>query len=140
MTENKTTVRQAGAIVVKETGNKPFVLIVRAKKNPSDWIFPKGHVEEGETEEAAAERELLEEGGVKGTVISRIGQASHTLNDMDYVVTYFLLKYCSTETNGEPGREPTWCTVEEAMRRLSFPDSRMLLGKVFPESQKGNGV
>jgi len=50
---------QAGAITMR--GKK--VLIVRAKKNPLDWIFPKGHVERGESLAETACRELAEEAG-----------------------------------------------------------------------------
>src|SRR6476646_10984685 len=59
-------VRQAGAIAVRKSGAAHEVFIVRAKKNPGDWIFPKGHIEPGESAPDAAVRELLEEGGVIG--------------------------------------------------------------------------
>ena len=38
-------VRQAGAIAIRKSGAGNEVFIVRAKKNPGDWIFPKGHIE-----------------------------------------------------------------------------------------------
>ncbi len=33
-------------------------------RHSTQWLFPKGHIEEGETDEAAARREILEETGI----------------------------------------------------------------------------
>jgi len=38
-----TIIEQAGAIVFKNTEAGPLILLIRAKKDPSHWIFPKGH-------------------------------------------------------------------------------------------------
>jgi hypothetical protein len=35
-------IRQSGAIVVRLDGTEPQVLLVTAKRNPENWIFPKG--------------------------------------------------------------------------------------------------
>ena len=34
-------------------------------KNSQSWLFPKGHIEEGETDEEAAMREITEETGIE---------------------------------------------------------------------------
>jgi 8-oxo-dGTP pyrophosphatase MutT (NUDIX family) len=57
---NATLVRQAGAIVFRTDDQGLRFLIVRAKQNPADWIFPKGHIEPGESAAAAALREARE--------------------------------------------------------------------------------
>ena len=125
-------IRQAGAIVYRFDGTTPNVLLVRSKKHPAHWIFPKGHLEEGETEEAAGVRELLEEAGVSGLPVRRIGEREFQLDDKRYIVGYFLLRYRSTEHAGEQGRDPRWCTPESALSLLSFPDARELLEKAIP--------
>ena len=33
------------------------------------WVFPKGHIEQGETSEAAALREVAEEAGVQAELV-----------------------------------------------------------------------
>ena len=126
------TIMQAGAIVFRFKNDRPYVLIVNAKKNPEHRIFPKGHLEEGETGEQAARRELLEEAGVGGKVLRFIAERSFEMNDSTYKVAYYLLRYDSTEGAGEPGRNPSWYPVDEALSMLSFPDTRELLRSAAP--------
>ena len=126
MIESGTVVRQAGAIVVKP-GSPPRVVLVRAKKNPEHWVFPKGHIEPGETPENAAERELLEEAGIRGKCLRRAGKCIYTCDGKKYSVSYFLVECIATENEGESGRNPFWCTVDEARDLLTFNDSRLLL-------------
>jgi ubiquinone/menaquinone biosynthesis C-methylase UbiE/ADP-ribose pyrophosphatase YjhB (NUDIX family) len=58
----------AGGIVVRMSGSGAEVLLVREGGAPS-FVLPKGHVEAGETEEAAARREIAEEAGVRDLVL-----------------------------------------------------------------------
>lgn len=53
-------VRTAGGIVLGDSGTVAMVL----SENSNAWLFPKGHIEEGETDEEAARREILEETGL----------------------------------------------------------------------------
>jgi 8-oxo-dGTP pyrophosphatase MutT (NUDIX family) len=57
--EERTT-RSAGGIVLGDGGTIALVRNARA----SHWLFPKGHVDEGETDEDAARREIEEETGL----------------------------------------------------------------------------
>jgi bis(5'-nucleosidyl)-tetraphosphatase len=51
----------AGVIVVRDSGDGPRLLLLRAYRN---WDFPKGLVEPGEDPLAAAAREVREEAGI----------------------------------------------------------------------------
>ena len=51
-------IESAGVVVIDNSSEIPTVLCVRAYSN---WDFPKGHLEEGETHIEAAVRELEEE-------------------------------------------------------------------------------
>jgi len=126
MAETECVIQQAGAIVVRP-GTPPKVLLVRAKKNPGHWIFPKGHIEPDETAENASVRELLEETGVRGKSLRYAGQSKYRLDDKTYNVVYYLCRYVSTESKGESGRTPCWCTMDEALTLLTFPASREVL-------------
>jgi ADP-ribose pyrophosphatase YjhB (NUDIX family) len=84
-------VPQAGAIAVRTDGHEPLFLIVTARKDPRAWIFPKGHIEEGESPEEAALRELREEAGVEGSLLSRVGSSAFVSDTERVDVTYYLI-------------------------------------------------
>lgn len=52
--------RTAGGIVLGDSGT---IALVR-NRTETLWFFPKGHIEEGETDEVAARREIQEETGL----------------------------------------------------------------------------
>ena len=52
--------RSAGGVVIGDGGTIALVL----DSGGARWLFPKGHVEEGETDEEAARREIEEEAGL----------------------------------------------------------------------------
>jgi ADP-ribose pyrophosphatase YjhB (NUDIX family) len=120
-------VRQAGGIVIKKSGQRRSVLLVRAKKDPTVWIFPKGHVEEGETAAEAALRETREEAGVKGEVVKAVGGPLEFNNGRyDVTVQYFLIRPKS-ESAETDGREKRWFAVDDALDVLQFDGARRLL-------------
>lgn len=124
-------VLQAGAIVIQAGTEPPRVLLVRAKKNPQHWIFPKGHVEAGETESEAARRELREEAGVDGDLAGHVGASEFEFRGQTVHVQYCLFRYLKTVAPGD-GRECRWCAVDEALELLSFEDLKDLLRRALP--------
>ncbi|MDR1474096.1 MAG: NUDIX domain-containing protein [Endomicrobium sp.] len=53
-----------GAVIYKMQGESPLFLLVNSKRN-NRWGFPKGHVENRESEIETAKREIFEETGIK---------------------------------------------------------------------------
>jgi len=53
--------RCAGGIVLGDSGT---VVLVQRTGGDGAWLFPKGHIDEGEDDEAAARREIEEETGL----------------------------------------------------------------------------
>jgi 8-oxo-dGTP pyrophosphatase MutT (NUDIX family) len=125
-------IQQAGAIAFKPAGRRPLVLLVRSKKRPAHWIFPKGHIEKGECREITAMRELAEEAGVMGYPVRRSGTSRFLWNDKRYCVVYYLTQFVARIGKGEKGRTPRWCTIQEARALLTIADHRRLLEKMIP--------
>jgi len=120
--KNDQVVEQAGAITIKKDNNELHVLLVRSKKDPSQRVLPKGHMEEGETEEKTALRELHEEAGVIGEILGKAGEIEFSRQGNIYHVSYFYCKFIEKSGNGEEGRNPQWYTVEKAKNLLRiFP-------------------
>jgi 8-oxo-dGTP pyrophosphatase MutT (NUDIX family) len=119
-------VAQAGAITVRGDGSAAEVLIVRAKKDPTKWIFPKGHIELGETAAEAATRELAEEAGVVGEVLRAVGTSTFPSGEDLIEVAYFLLRFISTVPPLER-RETRWSRFDEARRLITFEDAQRLI-------------
>ena len=61
--------------MVRDGSEGRQVLLVRTERGA--WGFPKGHLERGETQEAAAEREVLEETNIHARVVARAGDVHY---------------------------------------------------------------
>jgi 8-oxo-dGTP pyrophosphatase MutT (NUDIX family) len=124
-------IHQSGAIVFRLDGKKPRVLLVTAKRNRENWIFPKGHVEKGETAEDAALREAKEEAGVLGKLIGRAGELEYKFLGARARVEYFVAEFTREAGPPEDGRARMWCGVDEAMERLNYKNTRRMLRKAW---------
>jgi 8-oxo-dGTP pyrophosphatase MutT (NUDIX family) len=121
-------VAQAGGIAYRIDARKGgvSVLLVSSKKEPGNWIFPKGHVERGETSEEAGVRELEEEAGVTGDVIGPAGLQEFDWRGQRYRVEYFLVR-ATDETDETDGRKKVWLPFDEAVKRLTYPETKKML-------------
>ena len=127
----KPVVEGAGGVVFNEDGE---VLVIRHRKG--EWVFPKGHVEDGETMVDTAIREVAEEAGVPARCEDP--SASWTT---DYVnprgqyrkITWFLLETDANEPTMREALFPEGAFLDpsEALERLTFDEDRNLLRRVL---------
>ena len=82
------------------------VLLVRRGKAPNvgQWSIPGGAQDLGETAEAAARRELLEETGVQAAALSLVAHVDSIHHDADHRVRfhYTILDFAGLWQSGEP--------------------------------------
>ena len=89
------------------------------------WTFPKGHIQEGESPEQAAEREAKEEAGVIGKVSAKpvaeylFPLQGSGLRTKKEKVTAFLLEVTTEINKHEKGRDPTWFRSREVKKKLA---------------------
>jgi 8-oxo-dGTP pyrophosphatase MutT (NUDIX family) len=120
-------VRQAGAIVFREDDGIVRVLLVRAKTDPALWIFPKGHIEAGESPPVTALRESFEESGATGIVVGPAGPRLSFRSGNDTIAVDYYLVSLTAEMPSPERRDKIWLVPEEAEERLVFQNARELL-------------
>jgi 8-oxo-dGTP pyrophosphatase MutT (NUDIX family) len=131
-------VSQAGGIVFRGKLRDRSVLLVTAKREPETWIFPKGHIEPGESAAAAALREVHEEAGVLGELVGPAGAPLEFQSGRELVrVEYFLIN-ASSESPATDGRAKVWLPFDEALARLSHENARELLRAARPRMMNGS--
>jgi 8-oxo-dGTP pyrophosphatase MutT (NUDIX family) len=122
---------QAGAIIIKGSGDERRVLLV-TNKEKDRWLFPKGTVKKKELSEEAAEREAEEESGVRGRVVAYIGATEGNEGNEVVRVDYFLLSAIE-ESEMEEDRGKMWCRLDEVLSMIDTPEISALLELALPE-------
>ena len=102
------------------------------------WVLPKGTVENGETHEQTALREVHEETGVKATIIEYLGKSEYTFNIPHDIVEKEVHWYLMTSDSyfSRPQREEFFThsgyyRYIEAYHLLKFPNERNMLEKAY---------
>lgn len=96
----------AGGVVIDD--NRVLVL----KKYRGDWVLPKGRLEEGETKEEAAIREVREESGVRCEIVRYLGFVKYNYRHYNGERVQKTVHYYSMiEKKGElkPQKEEGFC-------------------------------
>jgi 8-oxo-dGTP pyrophosphatase MutT (NUDIX family) len=114
----------AGGLVYRQRNDRHELLLVRARPAPHDWVFPKGHIEHGESPHECARREVREEAGVDAEPMLFLDEDRFTKpNGKEVHVAVFLMKYVR-EVPAEETRERRWCTIPEALGLIQFESGR----------------
>ena len=113
-----------GAVTFRETAAGTESLMIYHRNG---WGFPKGHIRPGETEEACARREVLEETGItiRPDAGFRRETVSERLGDKRKVI-FLLGRYEGGEARPQPGetRAAAWFPAEEAAELVYYPGDR----------------
>ena len=128
----------AGGVIVRSGKTGPEVLIAEQR----DWNtgdlnirLPKGHLEEGETLEQAAQREVAEEVGLDARILHALTPHRYAFwheakkTRIPKVVHFFLMQHESGEARPHDGEMERvfWVSFEEAETRLTFENERTVV-------------
>ena len=130
--------KSCGAVIFRKAEDWNVLLIRHTKGRHIS--FPKGHVEAGETESQTAEREILEETGLRVRVDRRF-RAENRYNirpDTQKLVVIFAAITDQEEITPQPEEiaEAYWLPVEQATVRLTYERDRKIMRDAFAHIQK----
>ena len=129
-------VRAAGGLIVRRQSGQLEVALVHRPMH-QDWSYPKGKLEEGETFEDAAQREVLEETGLVCRLIRFVGHTDYTdRKGRPKVVAYWVMSaVAGTFAANEEVDELQWVDVATASELLTYERDRELLAVVAADDQ-----
>jgi 8-oxo-dGTP pyrophosphatase MutT (NUDIX family) len=132
----------AGGVLVRRLRGRWFCAAIRpAGKEEGVWALPKGIVARGEKPELTAVREVEEETGARGTLVSKLGDVRYVYTwageRVFKVVSFYLVRYSSGRLGELPPAfahevaEVRWLPLEEAPRLLAYRGERDMAEKAL---------
>ena len=126
----------AGGVLLRQIARVPHVAAIRPQgKKPGVWALPKGNLEPGEAPADTAVREVLEETGVHGTVVEKLGDVRYFYQRSGKRifkrVTFYLLAYRegSLEDHDDEVEEARWIALQDAQSELSHTAEREMVAR-----------
>ena len=121
-----------GAVVFRRITGEIRYLLIKNKRS-ANWGFPKGHIENGETKEDTAKREVLEETGIRINIIPGfVSTSEYTIQGkVEKSVSIFVASTTDTQTKiqQEEIEDYIWLTYENALSTLKFENDKSILEK-----------
>jgi ADP-ribose pyrophosphatase YjhB (NUDIX family) len=129
----------AGGLVVDASGKLGLLIGRRDLKDVSGqrilWSLPKGHIEEGETPEEAALREVQEETGIVSVIEKSLGVIDFWFMAGGKRIHKTVHHYLFRENGGVLAAqesevdEVAWFPLPEIVDRLAYPDEKKLIAR-----------
>ena len=129
----------AGGLVIDTTGTMGLLIGRYDHKDASGkrvlWSLPKGHIEEGETPEQAAIREVAEETGITSSITKSLGVIDFWFmaggKRIHKTVHHFIFAEVGGTLLAQESEvdEVSWFPLSEIVDRLAYPDEKKLIAK-----------
>ena len=129
----------AGGLVVDTTGKLGLLIGRRDQKDQTGkrilWSLPKGHIEEGETPEQAALREVKEETGIESVIEKSLGVIDFWFMAGGKRIHKTVHHYLFRESGGLLAAQETevdevaWFPLSEIIEKLAYPDEKKLISR-----------
>jgi 8-oxo-dGTP pyrophosphatase MutT (NUDIX family) len=132
----------AGGVLVRRLRGRWVVAAIRpGGRPPGLWALPKGRIDDDDSGEATALREVEEETGVRGRSLGKLGDVRYWFNwegeRIFKVVSFFLVRYeagrlgeIAPEFRHEVA-ETRWLPLDDAPRLLAYQGEREMARKAL---------
>jgi 8-oxo-dGTP pyrophosphatase MutT (NUDIX family) len=133
----------AGGVLVRSIRGVAHVAAIRPQGKPAGvWALPKGNLDPGERPEETALREVLEETGVSGRLVEKLGDVKYTYTRRGGVrvfkiVSFYLLRAGRGRLGDIEERmrvevaEARWLPLADAPRLLAYGGEREMARKAL---------
>lgn len=124
--------KSCGAIVYRKFHGNTEILLIK-HINSGHWSFPKGHVENGETEMETAKREIKEETAIDVMIDPTFREivTYSPKKDTVKVVVYFLARAKNVDFTPQESEisEIRWVDISYAVNILSYENDRTIVSR-----------
>jgi 8-oxo-dGTP pyrophosphatase MutT (NUDIX family) len=137
----------AGGVLVRRLGGRWMVAAIRPAGKPAGlWALPKGRIDEGESGEATALREVAEETGAHGRSLGKLGDVKYVYTwppkpaegeRIFKIVSSFLVRYQGGRLGDVPEAfrhevaEVKWLPLADAPRLLAYGGEKEMAKKAL---------
>jgi 8-oxo-dGTP diphosphatase len=131
----------AGGVVLRRVRGEWRLAAIRPGGKDDVWALPKGLVGRGESPADTALREVVEETGVEGRLVEKLGDVRYVYTwsgeRVFKVVSFFLVRYVRGRLGDIPDRfrhevaETRWLPLDEAPKLLSYTGEREMAAKAL---------
>lgn len=125
--------KSCGTVTFKEMNHKRYYLLIH--HNKGHWVFPKGHIENSETEEETAIRETKEETNVNSVIIPGFREVI-TYSPKENVMKDVVFFLANPKTDSLIPQEievsdVRWVEESEVMNIITYKDEKEIFEKVL---------
>ena len=125
--------KSCGAIIIKRNSDKIETLLIQMIGG--HWSYPKGHVEDNETEVETALREIKEETNLDVIIDTRFREITTYSPKPGVIkdVIYFLAfaKTLDVKVQEEEVANYEWVDINDATKLITFEEDRKIFKKVI---------
>jgi 8-oxo-dGTP pyrophosphatase MutT (NUDIX family) len=126
----------SGGFVISKSDPTLVALMARFNRGGKlEWCIPKGHLEQNETSEQAAIREVFEETGLEAEILQHLGEVNYQFIQDGSKISKTVHVYLMQQTGGklsfdkDPHKEASeleWVQVSELLARLSHGNEKRI--------------